>query len=223
LEALSGYYNSAYVLLRSTLELLLRGAFWECLAHKESRERATILDKRKGRRRSLIDWIGSLIESKPSIEEDLEETSAAIFDRIAILFDNTEFQKQYVDLPSFATIIQQLMEWEVIDLPNSFDKLYVEIYGNLSKEVHSVPDTTDVGRKLVLDKDFMETQVIISELDQYLKLLHEIIDIGIVIELNLLKDWFELGDKSKFKERLSILQDLGLPYSVDKLKQLIKE
>lgn len=34
LEALTGYYNAAYILLRGTLELLLKGAFWECLVIK---------------------------------------------------------------------------------------------------------------------------------------------------------------------------------------------
>jgi hypothetical protein len=39
LEALSGYYNAAYALLRSTLELIVKGAFWECLAHEHFREK----------------------------------------------------------------------------------------------------------------------------------------------------------------------------------------
>lgn len=94
LDALSGYYNSAYVLLRNTVELLLRGAFWECLAHKEFREKAAILEKHKGKRRSLKDWIDSLIEQKPSIEKYLEETSAAIFDRIRIKMINISRETQ---------------------------------------------------------------------------------------------------------------------------------
>lgn len=222
LDALSGYYNSAYVLLRNTVELLLRGAFWECLAHKEFREKAAILEKHKGKRRSLKDWIDSLIEQKPSIEKYLEETSAAIFDRTAILFDDRHFQREFVDMPLFSTLIQQLIEWGVIDIPNSYDKLYADIYSNLSRDVHSVPDTTDVGRKLVLGKDFMETEVISSELNGYIKLLQEIIDIGIVIELNLLRDWIRRGGRNRLKDRLSVLQDLGLQYSARKLNDLIR-
>jgi hypothetical protein len=45
LEALSGYYNTAYILLRGTLELLLKGAFWECLAHKKFRDKADVIKK----------------------------------------------------------------------------------------------------------------------------------------------------------------------------------
>ena len=45
LEALSGYYNSAYTLLRNTLELLIRGAFWECFAHRKYRDKAEVVKK----------------------------------------------------------------------------------------------------------------------------------------------------------------------------------
>lgn len=46
-------------------------------------------------------------------------------------------------------------------------------------------------------------------------------DIGIVVELNILRDWIESGDKIKLKERLATLEDLELKYSVTKLKSLI--
>jgi len=35
LEALAGYYNAGYALLRNTQELMIKGAFWECLAHED--------------------------------------------------------------------------------------------------------------------------------------------------------------------------------------------
>ena len=221
LEALSGYYNTAYVLLRSTLELLLRGAFWECLAHKNFREKTTLLDKDRGKRKSVKDWVNELIEQKPSLEKDLEETPAAIFDKTAILFSDQKFQKQFVRIPPLSVVVKQLIEWQVLDLPNSFDIVYENLYRNLSKDVHAIPDATDVGRKLLSERDFMETEIIPSEIADYMKVLHEVMDIAIVVELNVLRDWIESGGKIKLRKRVKTLQDLELKYSIRNLKNLI--
>lgn len=221
LEALAGYYNAAHILLRSTLELLLKGAFWECLAHESFRDKTAILDKSKGKHKSVKDWIDALIEREPSVKKDLEETSAAIFDKIALLFSDPQFQKQFVQIPVVSVIIEQLAEWQIVDIPNSSYVIYEKLYRNLSKDVHVVPDATDMGRKLLAEKDFMEIEVIPEELTNYMNTLHEVIDLGIVIELNILKDWVELGDKGKLKERLDTLRDLGLKYSFRKLQAMV--
>jgi len=223
LEALSGYYNAAYALLRSTLELIVKGAFWECLAHEHFREKATPLqlERGKGKRKSLKDWVNALIEQEPSVRKDLEETSAAIFDKTAILFKNRQFQKQFVYIPAFSVMVNQLIEWEIIDIPNSFAIVYKKLYTDLSKDVHVVPDATDMGRRLLAEKDFMENEVISEELIRYMKTLHEVIDLSIVIELNILRDWIKLGSSYKLKERLGILRDLKLKYGLKKLETLV--
>lgn len=222
LEALSGYYNAAYVLLRSALELVVKGAFWECLAHERFRENATQLqlEKGKGKRKSVKDWVDALIECEPSVKNDLEETSAAIFDKTAILFTDQAFQRQFVHIPSFPVIIRQLIEWQIVDIPNAFDVIYDNRYRDLSKDVHVVPDATDMGRKLLAERDFMEIEVIPDELTKYMKTLHELIDIGIAIELNILRDWIELSDKTRLKGRIATFEDLGLQYGMTKLKAL---
>jgi hypothetical protein len=222
LEALTGYYNAAYGLLRSALELVVKGAFWECLAHERFRGNTARLqlDKDKGKRKSVKDWVDELIEREPSVENDLEETSAAVFDKIAILFGDRAFQRQFVHIPSFRVIIQRLIEWQIIDFDSAFDVVYEGLYRNLSSDVHVVPDATDVGRKLLAERDFMEVEVIPQELWEYMNTLHRLIDIGIVIELNILKDWIEAGGSLRLKERLDMLENLELNYGVTKLKAL---
>jgi len=220
LEALAGYYNAAHILLRSTLELLLRGAFWECLAHESFRDKAAILDKSKHKRNSVKDWIDALIEREPSVKKDLEETSAAIFDKIALLFSDPQFQKQFAQIPAVSVIIEQLTEWQIIDIPNSSHVIYETLYRDLSKDVHVVPDATDMGRKLLAEKDFMEIEVIPEQLTKYMNTLHGLIDIGIAIELNILRDWIELSDKTRLKRRIATLEDLELQYGMTKLKAL---
>ena len=171
--------------------------------------------------KSLKDWIDALIEQEPSVRRDLEETSAAIFDKTAILFRDQRFQKQFVYIPTFSVMVKQLIDWEIIDIPDSFAVVYKRLYTDLSKDVHVVPDATDMGRRLLAEKDFMEIEIVSEELITYMKTLHEVIDMGIVVELNILKDWIKLGDNSKLKERLDILRDLGLKHGLSKLEALV--
>jgi hypothetical protein len=117
-------------------------------------------------------------------------------------------------------MIKQLIEWEIIDIPNSFSAIYDNLYRDLSKDVHVVPDATDMGRRILAEKDFMEIEVMPEELTKYMNTLHQVMELGIVIELNILRDWVQLGDKTKLKERLTTLDDLGLHHSVTKLKVL---
>ncbi len=159
-------------------------------------------------------------------EEEFRKYQAGIvsqFDKTAILFRNREFQNQFVHIPTFSVTVNQLIEWEIIDIPNSFAVVYKKLHADLSKDVHVVPDATDMGRRLLAEKDFMENKVIPEELTKYMKTLHEVIDLGITIELNILKDWIMLGDNIKVKERLDTLRDLGLKHSLGKLEALMQQ
>jgi len=223
LEALAGYYNVANIILRSVLELIVEGAFWECLAHKKFRENAKVIEKAKVRignsKRSILDWLNDIIQLKPEIESELEETSGGIFDKIAPLFDDPDLEKLIIALKP-RIVIEQLSAWGILD-PYQQDDIY-EIYKELSQEVHVIPDKTDVGRKLLHEKEIFKVEIIPGELERFLRLLHRIMDIAIVIELNMLSDWIaRLKDKTKLKERLQVLMDLGLEGGFKRLSELI--
>jgi hypothetical protein len=85
--ALSANYNSAFTLLRNSLELLVKGAFYECLAHKKYREgvwRLSVEDDASKLREALL----RKLRDDPDEEQKLEETSARIFDLISgLLYD----------------------------------------------------------------------------------------------------------------------------------------
>lgn len=126
IEALAGYYNAGYTLLRNTLELLLKGAFWECLAHKKLRENAEILSRKKrkvyGKERSLIDWFNDLLRLHPEIENEFEEMSAAVFDKVSPIFEDKELRKL---IPNLKIIIVQLDEWKVLNpILNPVETIY---------------------------------------------------------------------------------------------------
>lgn len=228
LEALAGYYNPAYTLSRNTLELLARGAFWESLAHKKYRENTEIIDsdklRDKKKRRSVKDWIEELIKQEPTIEKELEETSGAIFDKIAILFEDREFQNEYVRLPSFSLIVEQLIEWNIIDIPKANSVIYGNLYNELSKDVHVIPDNTDTGRRILLEKKFYELNIIPEELSKFMHVLRKVVDIGIVIELNILSDWIAQDKKIRdsLGGRLAVIENLGMKYSSDRLRRLME-
>ncbi len=221
LEALAGYYNVANVILRSVLELIINGAFWECLAHRKFRENAGVIEKEakvkiENSKRTILDWLNNIISSNSRICNDLEQVSAGIFDKVIPLFKDSELKKL---VPKPRIIIEQLFDWKILD-PYQQNEVY-EIYKILSKEVHVIPNKTDIGRRLLYGKNIFEVEVIQEELEEFLKLLHKVMDVAIVIELSVLSDWIaRLKDKSKLKERLQTFKDLELTYGFKKLSEL---
>ncbi|RZN40363.1 MAG: hypothetical protein EFT35_03010 [Methanophagales archaeon ANME-1-THS] len=152
LDALSGYYNAGYTLLRNVLELLVKGAFWECLAHKEFRDKLEKSETMKGKK-TLKGWINDLIKQRPDIEDELEETSLAIFDKTAIIFEDPKFRKEFIYLPNLREIVEQLTDWNIFDpIQDPVELVHKKIYKELSADVHVIPDKTDIGRRLLSQK-----------------------------------------------------------------------
>lgn len=226
LMTLMGFYNASYVLLRTTLELLIKGALWECLAHKKFRNKSEILRKNKIKigklKKTIIDWLNEIIERKPSIEKKLEETSAAIFDKIYPLPKDPTLKKL---IPPPKICINQLNEWGIFNPVSDAKNRIYNFYSRLSANIHVVPDEIDVGRRLLSQKDLYEIEIIPDELNNYCKQLQEIMDIGIVIELNILQDLITQNKEvqNNLKERLKLLEDLHLPFAYKKLSSLVKE
>ncbi|RLF80147.1 hypothetical protein DRN44_07755 [Thermococci archaeon] len=229
LEALSGYYNAAYVLLRNTLELILKGAFWECMAHKKYRDRAEIIKKKSGikienSKKTLIDWINDVIKQDPSIEHELERISVGIYDKISPLFEDETLRKGII--PKVKPIVEQLAEWKIFDplqrIIDPVEYIYNGLYKELSADVHVTPDTVTIGRRLLAGEDLFETKVILDELNKYAEALHKVMDIGIVVELNILEDL--MNDKSKkwLEERLGVITELELNYASTKIVKMIE-
>jgi len=227
LEALSGYYNAAYTLLRNTLELILKGAFWECMAHKKYRDRAEVIRKTgakiKKSKMTLVDWLNELIRQKPSIEDELEGTSAGIYDKISPLFKDKTLRKI---IPNVKSIVKQLADWEIFDpiqdIIDPVEYVYDFYYRELSADVHVAPDKTNIGRRLLAEKELFEIEVISDELNKYAEALHRVMDIGIVIELNILEDLINEESKKWLDERLVVITELELNYASTKIVETIK-
>ncbi|KXB01615.1 hypothetical protein AKJ44_02340 [candidate division MSBL1 archaeon SCGC-AAA261F17] len=228
LEALTGHYNSGYILLRSCLENLLRGALWECLAHKKFREDADVIKEKAGTKigdtkKTILDWINGLIEREPSIEKDLENTSGGIFDKIAPLFEDADLRDL---IPYPKTTLQQLREWGILEaISNPVEEIYEDLYSELSADVHVIPDATDIGRRLLSESEenIFQVKVNLNELMRFTEILHRVIDIGIVIELNVLEDWIKKSEDARknLRKRQPTIENLELEFSSEKLRKLI--
>ncbi len=220
LEALSTFYNASFILLRATVELIIKGSFFECLAHSKYRENSSIIDKDKAGS-NLKRWIREVIKRKPSIAKDFEKISVAIYDKI----EPIGLDENYI--PSTSKMLKQLIGWGICDgLPNAYNLIY-GMYGKLSPNVHVLPDYTDMGRVLVSEeKPFTERKVMSKYLLEYLGMLHTIIDIGMVVTLNILKD--NVQNFSEVRDNLTVmLKDqqflsLGLQYTPKRIETLLK-
>jgi hypothetical protein len=74
-------------LLRNSREAILRGAFWECLAHEGYRDRAEVVHDKKwdleGTRRNILNCFDYIFQANPHLAATLEQESASIFDIIS--------------------------------------------------------------------------------------------------------------------------------------------
>jgi len=228
IEALSGFYNCAYTLLRNCLESAVRGAYYECLAHRKFRDNPNIPEITRKGRKTLKGWINGLIREGINkgidIEGDLETLSASIFDKLEVIEDEG-FKREFLYHPNYLEMIEALKVWGMLDPLPDPRKFWQDLYDELSKEAHAYPDRTEVGKRLLQlsSGNIFEVNVIPTELNKFCQTLHKIIDFSMLIELNILEEWIKENNdvKEKLKERLMVVQNLGLQLSYEKLRCLL--
>ena len=216
IEALCGYYNSAFTLLRTALELALKGALYEGLAHRKFRATSQALEKDPGGR-NLKQFLDDLISKQPSISDDLGDTSAAIYDMIESIVDNARYR------PSLKTILMQLSEWGFLHPIRAVQEIR-DVYMRLSKEVHVLPDYTDIGRILLKETDelFEPRKVDKAVLGEYMLVERFVVDACTVVELNVLKDNMKFNQvRSNLAARVEYLKDLGMTVSAQAATELL--
>lgn len=219
-EALLGNYGAGFILLRATLELLTKGAFFECLAHKRFREQSTILDKdRNGRK--LKQFLNDLLARQPSIEQDFETTSVAIYDKTSRIMEESRFR------PSNEVMLRQLAKWGIFKGVKSPVTTVSHTYRKLSGDVHAHPNRTGTGRILIYrPRDLFEPKKVLRRvLTEYLRDLTKVTEIGIIMTMNLLKENLEQFPQTRDYVQANFLQrfkDLGLRFASLRLSALIE-
>ena len=217
IEALCGYYNAAFMLLRSVLELVLKGALFECLAHKAFRENSLVLDKdNKGK--NLKALLHDTLRSDPSLADKWEHKNGSLYDAIALKMD--ERKNHLWTKP----LLKQLRDWGILNpIPDAAHSIG-RIYQALSKDVHVLPDRTDVGKILLRTPEdlFEQKKVYPSLLRDYLTPLQAVMDLGIVIVLNIFQDHVQYQEvRINLEKRESVVKGLNLLYSATRVKALL--
>lgn len=186
-DAIYGSYTAASILLRSVLELDLKGAFYQCLAEEEYFSNAGILRKKKNGKK-LLKFLENLFDYSPNSKLDLERSSIGIFDKLESVIVEREYQVP----PS--VIFGQLEAWNLFEpIKNPKKAIYETLYSELSGEVHVMFDRTDLGKFLLKDPEssFKVPKVDPQFLQQYLDNLRDVMDTGVVLTFNTLREYLK--------------------------------
>ncbi len=235
-EALIGNYTTSYILLRNYFELIIKGAFWECIAHKKYRKTLKSETKRSILIKGLLDL---MIKENPEIEKSLETLSGSIFDKIRVIYEDPKYlnelikkeHKKEFHSPSLYEMSDALSKWNIFEpinkiySENQTDAVY-DFYRVLSRYTHAEPEMTHIGRRLVLEKDDIFTKDFIEEdLEEFIKFSHSLVDLGMLIELNILGDLIiQNKDAITYIKRIApIISDLELYSSYMKIEELLSD
>jgi len=192
LDALSAHYSAAFISLRSVLELIIKGAYYQCLCNPLLRNSLSSF-RQNTKKEKFNNFVKEL--NNTIVSENLQKNSAGLYD---------EFTKggiNGIDLPSFHSMLKDLEKIEMLKgIENSIHTIYNELYRPLSDFVHVHPNKTDTGITLLAGLDIFEDKKIIkTALLGYMATLHKVMDVSIVLTLNILK---ELLQNEKVKEKV---------------------
>ena len=167
-SALMGYYTAAYIELRSILEDVIRGIIFDLIAVPKYREEVKELIKIKGYENTDsmgFDKLLLLLENK--LKNNRPELSVIIFDII-----NNEL-KNFNPKTSFAKLLKQLKQWDIIN-GEIFRNIH-GLYAKLSRYVHRFhPNYSEVGKRVLMGKDWVELEPVPEELFTYFQNFVEI-------------------------------------------------
>ncbi|SRR5579875_999519 len=203
IESLSGHYNAGFILLRSTLELMVKGVVYQCLSQKKFRENANFLRDKKD---VYILRLDELLVNQAHLVEEFNSSAISTFDKL---------EKSFADYrPNVKHFLSQILQWHLLDgIEISTNDLYSDFYGRLSSDVHVMPNSTDTGRAIKSGETaFGDKHVIDEALLEYLNSVTQIIDLVMIITLNWIKE--NIQDRNRLQ---SVLIDYFKEVEVEKL------
>lgn len=220
IEALSTFYNSAFVLLRTVVELLIKGVFYDCLSHKKFREDAKIIEQ-ANTEINLKSFLSARIQKDPNIIDEFEKISMSIFDELDL------YLSQRKNVLSTKLMLRQIIDWRMLEGVEDAKNLIYGIYERLSSDVHVSHNNIDIGRRLNTDRELFKKREIMPEyLTEYLELLHTITDICLVVMLNLFREDIQKSNNTKemLKKKLNEQHFLSLELSrtTNRIKDLVE-
>jgi hypothetical protein len=180
-NALCGQYNAGFTLLRSYLELVLRGVFFQCLAQRKFRESPSRVLKPTEALSILTSNLSTVIRQKQIDDTDFEKNSMLIFD---VLRGHWMQDILRLDLGSIA---RQIDDWGMIDgLEEKPAEIIGELYGQLSQNVHERVEYTDSGRAVEEGAGIFEwpSPILSQSLSEFLDDFHLAMEVGVIAVLH---------------------------------------
>jgi hypothetical protein len=217
-EALHANYVAGSILLRSALELLLKGAFYQCLTAQSYRQNSRLLDA-DARGRRLKNRLDDMLSRSGAFRSDIGEESYSVYEHMRTTIAKAKYR------PATRIMIQQLARWGILRGVESPSRTVSRTYSKLSQDVHTYPWRTDLGRVLALrPKRVFEAKVTMhTEFAEYLRELRNVVDIGMVITMGVLRDRLRRTETRRELRRFvrnSKLKSLAMKYTSSCLRGL---
>ena len=125
---------------------------------------------------------------------------------------------------STRSMLKQIINWGMLDGIENPESLIYGIYQKLSLDVHVSPDNTDIGRRLITNRElFTEREIMPEYFVEYLELLHTIMDICLVVLLNILKENIQDSDNAKEFLKKRLHEDDFISLELSRTQQRIRE
>jgi hypothetical protein len=217
-NVLCGQYNAGFTLLRSYLELLVRGTLFQCLAQRKFRECQSRVLRPTDAVSVLAGNLATLVRERQIDEIELESDSMLIFDAIQGHWIQDVFRLE------LGSIMRQIADWGMLEgLEGKPEEIAGELYGRLSENAHERVERTDSGRAIEEGTDIFEwpAPILRKSLLEFLDDFHLAMEIGVVAVLNQLSDRVprdRLRDNSKRLLGDEVFKSAHLKYSTKLLK-----
>lgn len=174
-------YSGALSLLRTSLETLIRAAFYDSVSQKKYRMEDPIAGLKA--RHFITGILSDILRKDPDLEKKMEESSSELLEALqTLMIDETAWWQ----LPGFTNMIEALESWSLLD-PLKGEEV-IDLYGWLSKPVHMVPQFTDVVIQITsLNNAFGDLKFVKDITKEYMYLLSNVLDVGLVLTFNILQ------------------------------------
>ena len=172
-----------FTLLRSSLELMINGALFQCLAQRQHRENPSPNLDPTDSLRMLVTHLSTIIRELERGDSEIESNSIAIFNILR------QDWMQYAFNLKTSSVIQQLADWNILNhLGDNPANNIRSLYFRLSKNVHERVEYTDAGRAVEEGKELFDwpAPILSQSLNDFLEDFHLAMEMGVIIILNIL-------------------------------------